>query len=135
MAVQNGTNLVLKLATKLFVGETSSSLNLTSDMIETTTKSSTGGAKTYIPGEIGATISASGMYDPASSNWGWTEAVAAWKAGTSLAFIVGGTDAGDKTYTGSCYITSASIDQPQNDKSTWSAELQVTGEITETTLT
>lgn len=135
MAIKNGTTLVLKLATKLFVGESSNSLNLTSDMIETTSKHSTGKAKTYIPGEVGGTISGAGMYDPSSSDWGYSTAVAAWKAGTQLAFVVGGTIAGDKTWTGNCYITSLTLDNPQNDKSTFSVELQIDGEVTETTLT
>lgn len=135
MAVQNGTNIVLKLATKLFVGESSSNLNLASDMIETTSKSSTGSAKTYIPGEYGGTISASGLYDPASTDWGFTEAVAALKAGTSLTFLLGGVDSTDKYYTGSCYLTSVTLDNPQNDNSTWSAELQITGVVSEATHT
>jgi predicted secreted protein len=133
MAVQNGTNLVLKIGSKTFVGESSNSLNFTSDMIETTSKASTSGAKTYIPGETGCTISASGIYDPASANWGYSDALTALQAGTSLTFYLGGFDTGDKFYSGSCYISSLTIDNPQNDKSTWSCELQVSGVVTEKT--
>lgn len=132
MAVKNGSLIVLKLATKKIVGETNNSMSFTRDMIETTNKHSVGLAKTYIPGEKGATLSAGGLFDPTDiTNWGFDDAFAAWNAGTLIAFIMGGTETGDATYSGSAYISSLSKDNPQNDRSTFTVELQVTGEITE----
>lgn len=135
MAVKNGTTIVLKIGDVLVVGETQSSLNLTRDMIETTSKHSTGQAKTYIAGEKGATISASGLYDPDDATYGYSEAFSHYDAGTSVAFVIGGTTSGDPIYSGSALISSLTLDNPQNDKSTFSVELQVTGEITEGAVT
>lgn len=136
MAVKNGSLIVLQIASKKIVGETNNSMSFTRDMIETTNKHSANFAKTYIPGEKGATLSAGGLFDPSdTTNWGFDDAFAAWNAGTLVAFIMGGTEKGDPTYSGSAYISSLSKDNPQNDRSTFTVELQVTGEITEGTVT
>lgn len=135
MSVKNGTTIVLKIGTSLLVGETTSSISFSRDMIETTSKSSTNQAKTYIPGEKGATISASGIYDPDAVGYGFSEAFGAIDAGTMISWIMGGTTVADPIYYGSAYITSVTKDNPQNDKSTFSIELQVTGEVTEGVVT
>lgn len=57
MAVKNGSLIVLKLATEKVNGLTSNGIDFARDMIDVTTKDSTGNAKEYIPGEKGATIS------------------------------------------------------------------------------
>lgn len=135
MAVKNGTKVVLKLGGLLLVGETTSSQSFTRDMIETTNKHSTNQSKTFIPGEKGSTLSVSGLYDPDAVGYGFSEAYAAWDAGTLIPFINGGTEVSDTIYTGNGYISSLTKDSPQNDKSTFSIELQVTGEVTEGVVT
>lgn len=130
MAVKNGTLIVLKLATEKVNGLTSNGIDFARDMIDVTTKDSTGNAKEYIPGEKGATISAEGKWDEATSNYTLTELFAAFDAGTALAFVFGGLVSGDITYSGSAYLSAFNATAPKNGEATWSATLQVTGVVT-----
>lgn len=132
---KNGSDVLLLIGTAKISGETANSLNLIRDAIETTHKHSPDKAKTYIPGESGATISVSGCLDPLNVvDWGYSTAFAAWEGSTVFTFKVGGIVAGDKYYTGSAFITSLTLDNPQNDRSTFSVELQVTGPVEEETV-
>lgn len=133
MAVKNGTLIVLKLATEKVNGLVSNSIDFTRDMIDVTTKDSTGNAKEFIPGEKGATISCEGKWDEATSNYTLSELFAAFDAGTSLAFIFGGLVNGDIIYEGNCYISAFNASAPKNGEATWSATLQVTGVVSAST--
>ena len=59
MGKVNGSTILFKIATKLISGQTSGSFQSAMDMIETTTKQSTNGAKEFIGGELNRTFSAS----------------------------------------------------------------------------
>lgn len=134
MAVKSGTDIILKLATEIVNGTTSHGLDLVRDMIDVTTKDSTGNAKEYIPGEKGATISVEGKWDEAGSAYTLTEIITAWNNGTSLAFIFGDDASGAMIFTGSAYISNFSCSAPKNGEATWSLSLQVTGVVTQTTV-
>lgn len=133
MAVRNGTDILLKLATSLVDGTVSKNIDFSRDMIDVTTKDSTDNAKEFIPGEKGATIGVEGKWNESTSNYDVQDLIDAYNAGTSLAFIYGGTTTGDLVLTGNGYISAFSWSAPKNAESTWSATIQVTGAVTRTT--
>jgi len=137
----NATNILLQIdisgVTHSFLGETSSSLSVNKDMIETTSKlskdSSGNPFKEFIGGEMGYTFSVSGIYDPTLSV-NFSQMLGYLKQGTSLKFIFGGEETGDKIYSGNALISSLSFNASKNETPTLDAELQGTGELTEATL-
>jgi predicted secreted protein len=132
---KNGSDVLVLIGAVKISGETTNSLNLVRDAIETTHKHSAERAKTYIPGEKGATISVSGCLDPTNvTDYGYSTAFGAYNAATVVTFKVGGIVAGDKYYTGSAFITSLTLDNPQNDRSTFSMDLQISGPVEEATV-
>lgn len=135
MAIQNGSTILFKIATKLISGQTSGSFQSAMDMIETTTKQSTNGAKTFIGGELNRTFSASGCFDPDATDWGFQDALTAQAARIPLAFVYGGIVVGDDIISGNCLISNISKDDPQNDRSTFSLDFQITGDITQAVVT
>ena len=128
MAV-NGTTMILDIDGTLISCETHSNLSLTKDMIETTCKDS-GSSKTYIAGEGGGTIDVTANYSQ-SPAYGYSEAFAAYDAGTEIVWKFGSTVATEKYYTGSAIFSDIALANPQNDKSTWTGTLQITGTVTE----
>lgn len=130
MAVKSGSDLFLKLATQLVNCTTSQSIELPVDMIDVTTKDSTGKAKEFIAGELGGSISVEGKWNETSSDYTIQELLAARNAGTSLAFIWGGTAGGSLIISGNVIISSFSASAPKNAEATWTANLQITGAIT-----
>jgi len=131
MAVQNGTALLVSVGGTILSCQTDdTSLSLTKDMIETTCKAATGGAKTYIPGEYGATIDVTQAYDIDATN-GFSQMFANIVAGTEVSWAWGSTESTKKFYEGQGFISDLSISAPQNDKSSFSFTIQVTGEVTE----
>jgi len=130
MAKVDGKNIRLKIATVFLYGVTTTDLSLEKDMIDTTAYESNG-HKEYLAGEGGGTISATILYDEDGTSGGtYNDLFDAWKAGTSVAFIYGGTVTGDEIYSGNCFISSLSLNAPKNESTTASVTLQITGEIT-----
>ena len=128
MAHELGNNIVIKYNTAVIVGETSSSIATSLDVIEVTDKGDSG-AKTYLSGDYGGTISFEGNFDQAGAQ-GCAELIADQLTPASRAFIHGGTDSGDEIVSGNCFVTSLSKSAPNNEKATFTADLQMTGAIT-----
>lgn len=126
---KNGTQVLLSLEGTALVGQVTSGIDFTFDMIETTVKSSAGRAKTYEVGENGGTLSCESQL---SNNEGTAQAAlyAAAKAGTPQTFLLTSAIAGDVEYTGECLVSGISISAPKNDVRTISYSLQITGEVT-----
>ena len=133
MAVKNGSDILLKLATSLVDGTVSQNIDLTRDMIDVTTKDSTDNAKEFIPGEKGATLGVEGKWAESTSNYDVGDLIDAYNSGTSLAFIFGDTTTNSLVITGTAYISAFSWSAPKNAESTWNCTLQVTGVVTRTT--
>jgi len=132
MAKLNGTLMVLKQSTTTLVGQIDSSMSLSADMLDATTKDSTAKAKEYIPGETGWTMSVSGLYDPAASVGGDVSgAITALKAGTTWTVKYGQTTTDDNYWTGSALLMGVTLNGPKNDLASYSIELQGTGVLTE----
>lgn len=131
---KNGTQVLLQIANTggspaSIVGQTTSNLDKTVDMIETTVKSSPSRAKTYEAGEIGGTLSCESQ----TKNDEGTALVAlntAADAGTVQDFVLTSGVVGDIEFSGTALISSLSIGAPQNDVRTISYSLQITGPVT-----
>lgn len=130
MAIKNGSTVLVKIGNKVISGITTNAFTSAADMIEVTTKQSVNGAKEFIVGELNRTFNASGCFDPASSDYGFFDAIEAQEARVPLAFVYGGTSNGDDIISGTCHISNVSKDDPENDRSTFSIDFQVTGNIT-----
>lgn len=137
-----GTLVLLKIGSVLVVGESSTSFKSAQKIIETSNKTS-GNDAAFVAGRITRTISVSSLAstDPSSSTYGYKAALDAQAAGSTVAFTLteyttsAGTTAatGAIKITGNCLISNVSVEFPDNDKMTFSLDLQVTGSVTVTT--
>ena len=139
MAVINGSKILLKLKVggtdKLIAGQVSGTHDLKVDTFETTTKLSTGGAKTFEPGNHSYSYKVDCQIDPNdSTNPTYTDVYAVAKAKLPVDYIFGSVTVGEKKYTGKGIITSLSQAAPMAGVITFSIDLQVTGEETEGTV-
>ena len=122
---KNATNIILKIATKELVGELSHSINSGVDVIDV---SSTAGGRTrnILPGRVGETISFESLADDTNtSDYGYSTAHAAMKDGTLVAWTI--TRSTETIKSGNGYITSLTLDNPDNDRSTMSGTISITG--------
>jgi len=128
MAYNNGTDVLLKLATVTVDATTNQDFEWVIDMLESTTKDSSG-HKEYIAGEDGGTMSIEGKLDE-SDTLTADDLITTAQAKAAVAFIHGKTSGGSKTITGNCFLTNVRISSPQNAPQTWTASMQITGNIT-----
>ena len=98
----------------------------TADVAETTTLGD--GSKSYIVGLKDATISISGLWD--STLDGILGAVVGQTATLSFEYSPEGTTGGNIKYTGECIVTSYSQSSPVGDVVGFSADMQVSGDVT-----
>lgn len=134
-----GTTVLLKLGTKLVVGETSVSFKAAQTMIELSSKSSGSDAE-FAAGRITRTFSVSGIAstDPQTTTYTFKAALEAQASLAEVAFIL--TEYTDKTggtattgvtkISGNCLISNVAWEVPDNDKQTFSLDIQVTGAVT-----
>lgn len=104
------------------------------DTPETTTYGKS--AKTFIAGLTDGSCSIGGLWDP-TLDAHMTALMAALAAGTlaSATFVFGpqGSTAGQRKYTGECFVTNFKLSDPVGGVITWSATLQASDAITATT--
>ena len=135
MAVHNATYIVLQIATKDLVGETNHSLSSSVDVIDISSKAS-GRTRNILPGRVAENISFESLADDQSSDYGYSTAHAAMKAGTQVAIKIMRVDTagtqvdGSLQKTGNGYITQLTKDEPDNDRSTMSGTIEVDGDLT-----
>ena len=98
----------------------------TADVAETTTLGD--GSKSYIVGLKDATISISGLWD--STLDGILGAVVGQTATLSFEYSPEGTASSKIKYTGECIVTSYSQSSPVGDVVGFSADMQVSGDVT-----
>ena len=128
MASIDGKTILVQSGGVTIVGQVSGSLGMTGDMLDATTKDSTAGAKEYIGGETGWTISVEGLYDPAAGEQ-TNDAIDDLQAGTQVVLkygVLAGT-----YWTGNGYISSVNLDGPKNDLASYSLEIQGDGVLAE----
>ena len=139
MAKINGTIILMRqgatpgLTQTTLVGQTDATMAVTSDTMDSTCKSSSAKAKTFIPGETGWTFSISGLYDPAATVEGSvSNAITDLKAGTSLTASWGEVVTDENYWHGTIYLTNVTTNGPKNDVANYSLEAQGSGVLTET---
>ena len=111
---------------------TSNDFSITKDMIETTNKDSAG-AKEYIAGEYGYTMSVEGMFEEDASvgaGISWKEIITDLLAGTSVTIVMTSNVSGDLKLSGSAFFNDLNLTAPQNDVATFTATIQGTGALT-----
>jgi len=101
----------------------------TADVAETTTLGSS--SKSYIVGLKDATLSVSGLWDATID--GILGAVVGQTASLSFEYSPEGTSSGKVKYTGECIVTSYSQSSPVGDVVGFSADMQVSGNVTRAT--
>tara|TARA_R110002012_G_scaffold46324_3_gene122519 strand:- start:1338 stop:1748 length:411 start_codon:yes stop_codon:yes gene_type:complete len=101
----------------------------TADVAETTTLGSS--SKSYIVGLKDATLSISGLWDATID--GILGAVVGQTASLSFEYSPEGTSSGKVKYTGECIVTSYSQSSPVGDVVGFSADMQVSGNVTRAT--
>ncbi len=133
------TGTVLAKYLKLYVGSTAvtcqvdASMNMSTNMIQTTCKDSAADAS-VLPGEKSWEASVSGnlAYD---ATYGWSQLFAAWTGQTLLMLVYQTGVVGDKKLTGSAYINSLTKTSSGNDEAvTFDAGLTGTGALVEATI-
>lgn len=124
---QNATFIKLQIGAKVLIGETSHSVSASADVIDISSKAS-GRVRNILPGRVANSISFESLCDDTNStDYGYSDAHAALKAGTELSFTIirGATT----LLTGSGYLSSLSKDNPDNDRSTMSGTIEVDGNL------
>jgi predicted secreted protein len=111
---------------------TSNDFSITKDMIETTNKDSAG-AKEYIAGEYGYTMSVEGMFEEDASvgaSISWKEILTDLIAGTSVTIVMTSNVTGDIKLSGAAFFSDLNLTAPRNDVATFTASIQGTGALT-----
>ncbi len=122
---QNATSIILKIATKTLIGEVSSSISSSVDVIDVSSKAS-GRTRKILPGRVSENISFESLADDSNTtDYGYSTAHAAMKAGTKVAWTI--TRGVTTLKSGNGYITSLTQDNPDNDRSTMSGTIEITG--------
>lgn len=138
---QNASFIKMKIGTKDFIGELSNSMNSNVDEIGISSKAS-GRTRELLPGRVIENISFESLADDTNvDDYGYDDAYAAMAAGTKIDFTIYRVDpAGDQVdasreTTGSGYIMSLTLDNPDNDRSTMSGTIEIDDESTVGTYT
>jgi len=139
MATKIGTLVYIKLGAGALpvVGESSLSFKSAQTMIDISSKAS-GMDSEFKSGRINRTMSVSSIAssDPAATGYSFEEAMALQASGVEVTFLVtmfsgtGNKISGDVYIAGSALISNVAWDVPDNDKMTYSLDLQVTGALT-----
>ena len=132
MAKMDGRLVALIIGSATLMGRTTGSLDMSADMLDTTTADSAG-AKEYIGGEYGGTVQVGALYDPEAIE-GFSESFGYLKAGTILTIKWGPTTPGSTYYTSSALISSVNLTGDKNSIASYTVNLQLTGAITESTV-
>ena len=136
----NGTELGCYIDGTLVAYSTSATLNVNHTPRSTSNKED-GGWETAMEGYRSWDVSCDALYawlDPAGSaisNETLSEIFTAYittRASFTLTFGVTSSTTGDTKYTGTAWLTSASLSAPNEDTSTFSVSFQGSGELTQT---
>lgn len=133
-----GTFVMLKVNGKLLIGQNSASLKDTITMIETSNKT-TGNTSSFVPGRHASTMSVGGIASTSleATEAGYHELRVLSLANTLIPVILaeftdknGTTElTGTQRYSGSAWVSGLTWDNPDNDKQTFSCDLQIEGDL------
>jgi len=139
MATDSGTKILMKIKKNgqdtLLAGQISGSHDIKVDTFETTNKSSTNQAKTYVATTHTITYKVDCVVDPNdTTNAQYSDVYALVKSKGEVDYVWGSVTTGEKKYSGKAIITGLSQSAPMGDKISFSLDLQVTGDETEGTV-
>jgi len=120
----NGTNVILRKGSTVFAASTSCSLEVNSDQVDVTNKSSNR-KKEYMYGFNGYTISCDGLIT--LDDYDYFDMLTDQKNGTTITVTF---TVDTKVITGTCNIESVSVEGPVEGVATYSVSLQGTGDYT-----
>jgi hypothetical protein len=133
---QNATYIKIKIGSTDLIGEVSSSLSSSVDAIDVSSKAN-GRIRNVLPGRVAENISFESLADDTNTtDYGYDDAYTAMAAGTKVSFTIYRVDSEDvqvnpsQEITGSGYITSLTLDNPDNDRSTMSGTIEIDDELT-----
>lgn len=125
MAGENGTNIALKLDGEVILGKISTGFTSTRDEIELSSADD-GSNSVYTLGRIQEEMTGEFNLITTGNN-DLNDLFTAQKAATETPFIYGGLDSGDFTISGNCLVRDIEMADPDNDRSTVSVTMRVTG--------
>lgn len=108
-------------------------LNINNDMLDATSKDSDGWKDT-LPGLRSWTIEGDGLYN-FDAAFGVSDLFALINNKTQVSLKFTTNESGDKYYTGNAYLTSLSVEAPNEDLTTFSFSFEGDGALSEATLT
>lgn len=125
-----GNNILLLIGGVALVGQTSGDIDISCDLVDVTSKSSSGKWGSYIPGRLNASLSCEGLYDPTAS--GVVNSKTLFNhivAGKELVFRMGQLGDDDYVFAGKALIEKYSVGAPIDEITTYNISLKVTGEL------
>jgi len=128
----NGTAILLKVGSTTVAKLKSNSFKLERAVIDVSNKSSEGW-KESIYGQGSGGFDFDGIFSE-DGTWGFDEAFAAIEDKTTLTILYTSAVVGDKTYGGTCLLTSITTTAPMEDAVTFSGSLVLTGAPTQGTV-
>lgn len=135
MALVNGTDITLRYSGQVIARLTSNDFNLTSEILDTTSKDDAGW-RTILPAKKSFNFSAEGFYEEkpnAPTKKYYEDLYDALIAGTALTVRIGGTAAGTEYYEGIVYVSNITLGAPVEDTTTYSVTLEGSGALTKGT--
>ena len=131
MGLVKGTDLRVYIGTKKIVNETTCSIELSTAMIETSSKDS-GAWATSIPGRKSWSINATVQldYDDGGSDYTYDELLTAWLDQTALTVTFKTATVASTTLTGTAYIESKPVQAGDQEIATVEITLRGTGALT-----
>tara|TARA_R100000781_G_scaffold115006_1_gene88392 strand:- start:970 stop:1404 length:435 start_codon:yes stop_codon:yes gene_type:complete len=136
--ILNGTEIKIYAAGTLVAYATSGTINVNQSPRETTNKDSLG-RKEVKEGLTDWTVDLEGMYawvdDGGSAVSNADDLINSYiltRASMTITFGTTDTETGDTKYTGTVYMTSASLSAPTEESATFSSSFQGTGQLTQT---
>lgn len=132
MAKIPGYQVVLQIDNEKIVGYRSNSMDMETDMANSTTGESANQFKGNMPMFKGAEFSVEGLYDPTTGASTTTaeEITAKLLVGTKVVAKYGGTNTGNKYYSVDAYIRRVHVEGPYDDLSSYTLDLLATGKPT-----
>ena len=128
MAIFNGTNVAISVGGTVIAEATECSLTLNQETIDITTKDS-GGVRELLGGLKSGSMSVSGIMSTAAAG-GLLTLSGQWDTGGSVAVVFDHASSGGKTYSANGIVTSLEQSGGTEDAPTFSATIELTGDIT-----
>lgn len=130
----NGTDITIKVGTKVIARLTSNDFNLEREIKDVTTKQSAGWREILVY-KKSFNFSANGFYEEktGSTYQFFVDLYDAWNTGSAVTVRVGSSVSGDVYYEGSAFIKSIKQGAPVEDTATYTVSFEGTGAITKAT--